>query len=134
MSFVKALEKVSEIYVPGAVKFFASMNPDPWIAVHERLEADILLHGLLSPRSQEACDLFVAECEKLLGVYRTLGIKPKATSTADAFVLGANFKAVDSQTSETCVICESKNDLKLVKHEGKICPMCLTCSKDYKLN
>lgn len=114
MKLSEALERVGAIYVPGVVKYYGQLNPDPWQAAHDELEkvAGIFDEDIVSAATAR----FVSRCEELVKRFKQDGQQSKSVSPADAMALGSTQRvsAHLSRRFKKCCRCDAKKDLKIV--------------------
>lgn len=126
MKIYEALDVVAEKYPPGLTDFYSKMNPDPWMAAHEKLEAASLLYGIeekkISPHARE----FVSECERLISAYRLFSPKNKKANFKDNLQM-ATTRALNIPGA--CDLCASDNELKVKSVNGSALTLCVECSK-----
>lgn len=113
MNLSQALSAVGKHYVPGVVKYYSQLSPDPWQLSHDELEQVALLdeHKLIST----ACERFVSRCIQLIDQFKENGLFTTKVSIADAFAIGdeARVKAIESVKSRSCYQCESKDGIQI---------------------
>jgi len=128
MTFSQALQIVGSRYVPGVVRYYARMTPDPWQAVHDDVEK---LHSIKDTEMQNLLlERFVDRCTDLIERFkRETGSSP-SISPADALALGSE-KAIHAHLSrkhKRCASCDTKEGLKIVPvHPGSMDVM-LVCA------
>ena len=134
MTISEALGCVSKVYVPGVVKYYSGMNPDPWQRAHEELEKIVCIKDDLLKTT--ALARFVTRSSELVDRFKKEStIIDCEASPADAFAIGdlARVKQFQSIRYRECVRCNSKKDLVIMKcgeDEMQAQIMCRPCMKD----
>lgn len=122
MQLSNVLERISKIYVLGAVEFYAKANPNPWQQAHDDLEGQILLHRD-SPRyfdlMQTAYQKFQKEIKKLLDAYRSFaGATRVEPSASDCFMIADEnkVKRLYALADNACAQCGTKENVRAIQH------------------
>lgn len=128
MTLYEALDRVSGFYVPGVVRHYAKMNPDPWQAAHDDLErvAGILDEATIAP----VLERFIKRCADLVEQYKGLAKPQSSVSPIDAFIVGkvARVEAHISRRLKRCIRCDGKEGLKIVPLETGSIDVTLVCA------
>lgn len=126
MTLSQALDRVSSSYVPGIVKYYGQLTPDPWQSAHDDIEK---IAGIFDPSIVEpATDRFVSRCLELIERFKQDGTPNKSTSPADAFAMTpASVAAHHSRKRKHCAVCESKEGLKIVRVSPDSLDVVLLC-------
>lgn len=113
MTLSQALERVNQAYVPGIVKYYGKLNPDPWQAAHDELDR---IAGTFDPSIVvPATERFVSRCLDLIERFKQDGRASKTTSAADGFAMTPESVARHhSRKLKQCARCESNLGLKIV--------------------
>lgn len=116
------LEKISKIYVLGAVEFYAKQNPNPWQDAHDKLEGKILLYRYQADyfeKIQPAYRDFFKECKSLLDAYKHVvsatRIEPRIP---DCLMVGDENKlnGLYALASNSCKSCETDKNVRATTH------------------
>lgn len=113
MKVSEALEKVSQIYVPGVVKYYGKMDNDPWQQMHDDLEQIIGIQD--EDIVSAACTRFVSRAQELIDRFKRDHGPSKSFDPADAFTIG-NEDRHNNQWSvrrKRCALCSGGKDLTL---------------------
>lgn len=126
MTLSQALQRVSEFYVPGVVKYYAQITPDPWQMAHDDLER---IAGNFDPVVvNPATERFVERCRELVRRFADDAAPAKSVSPADGFAMSR--RAIDAHMSrkqKKCAVCDSKEGLKIVPVEPGSMDVMLVC-------
>lgn len=131
MTLSQALDRVSSHYVPGVVKYYGQLTPDPWQSAHDELER---IAGIFDPAIVEpATERFVTRCLELIERFKQDGKASKSTSPADAFAMSPESVAAHhSRKQKHCAVCESKEGLKIVAATPGSMDVVLLCPVHHK--
>lgn len=114
------------------MKFYASLDPDPWQAAHDAIDQNF--------ETKEAAELaynqFAKRCVELVQLFKKAQPLPQKPSYADAFIMAnqdGSYSEAKSQFYEQCVHCNTKNRdaLSITKGpvRGQMVLICEDCKK-----
>lgn len=118
------LEAVNAMYIPGLVKFYAGMKPDPWQAAHDKLEVSLLTKD---PQIiADATKTTFNELKRLRDAYAQ-GVQTKPQPEPyEAFFNPSIADNFENQI-EACRVCGSKKDLVTMSTGAKSSELMIVC-------
>jgi hypothetical protein len=121
----QALEEIGKIYVPGVAKYYAGLNPDPWLEAHQDYERALADRD----RWDFAASRFLARCRELIERFKREAKPSKGVSPADALYLGNKTRVTvwQSRKAKVCVMCESKENLTLQPSKSDPLDVLIVC-------
>lgn len=114
MTVSQALDAVAAYYVPGVVKHYSAMKPDPWQNAHDDLERNMLIGDY--DFGAAGAEKFVSECKRLIDAFKALNLPKRFPPIEAGFVSGdeEQCRKWQSRRHKICYKCGGKNALQLI--------------------
>jgi len=120
------LEEVNKIYIPGLVRFYGNMKPDPWQAAHDKLEAALITKDeiIISATIRSV----FTELKRLADAYKAGMQSPVPAEPWEAFHKPEIADHFENKI-KACRVCGERQNLTSISTGPKASDMQIVCQK-----